>query len=73
MKVFIKNSEERIRMALKIKKILELAGYSSSIFSSDRKHCDIGLKSDPVDQDTLAKVISQIERKGYTIDKKGPA
>lgn len=59
-------------MAIKIRKILELAGYSSSIFSSDSKHCDIGLKSDPVDQSTMTKIISLIERKGYTIDKKGP-
>lgn len=72
MKVLIKNSEERIRMALKIKKILELAGYNSSIFSSDRKNCDIGLKSDPVDQNTMTKIISLIERKGYMFDKKGP-
>ena len=73
MKVFIKNSEERLRMASKIKKILELAGYNSSIFSSDRKNCDIGLKSDPVDQNTMTKIISLIERKGYMFDKKGPA
>ena len=73
MEVKIKSSKERMRMALKIRKTLEHAGYHSRIVVSDKKHCDIGLESDPVDRKTLTKVISQIERNGYTINTDGPA
>jgi len=71
--VKIKTSKERMRMALKIRKILDNAGYNSWIVVPDKKHCDIGLVSDPVDKKTLTKVISQIERQGYAINTKGPA
>ena len=58
-------------MALKIRKTLENAGYHSRIVVPDKKHCDIGLESDPVDIKTLTKVISQIERNGYTKARRG--
>ena len=73
MEVKIKNSKERVRIILKIKKIIELAGYKATVFASDKDNCDMGLSSEPVDKKTLAKVISQIERKGYTINADGPA
>ena len=60
-------------MTLKIRKILENAGYKSRIFVPKKQNCDIGLESEPIDKETLAKVISQIERKGYTINTDGPA
>ena len=73
IEVRIKSSKERMRLILKVKKILENAGYKTQIVVPDKEHCDIGLNSDPVSKEILARVISQIERNGYTINTDGPA
>lgn len=69
--IHIPNKEERIRFAADIKKILHTAKIQTlDYIPSAQKHfirCDIGIKADGLSNKILAQVLSQIERRGYTL------
>ncbi len=69
--VRIPDKEERIRFAADIKKILHTANIKTQDFiPSPQKNiikCDIGIKADGLSHKILAQVLSQIERRGYTL------
>tara|TARA_R100000234_G_scaffold38340_1_gene22696 strand:+ start:15799 stop:16122 length:324 start_codon:yes stop_codon:yes gene_type:complete len=75
--IHIKNKEERIRLAADIKNILHTAGneVTEYIPSQNKKliKSDIGIKANNIEKKTLAQILSQIERRGYSVFKaKGP-
>ena len=76
--IHIPNQEERIRFAADIKKILHTANIQAKEYIPGNHNrimkADIGIKADGLDQKILAQVLSQIERRGYTvINAKDPA
>ena len=69
--IHIPDQNERYAFAAKIKKILKganvkaveyIPGNKNKIFKSD-----IGIKANGIDKKILAQVLSQIERRGYTL------
>ena len=76
--IHIPNKEERIRFAATIKKILHTAKIKTEEYIPGKYNrilkADIGIKADGLDQKILAQVLSQIERRGYSIiNAKDPA
>ncbi len=76
--IHIPNQEERIRFAADIKKILHTANIKAKEYIPGNHNriikADIGIKADGLDKKILAQVLSQIERRGYSmINAKDPA
>ena len=69
--VHIKDKHERIQFAAHIKKLLRTANIEAKDYIPGKNNqiirSDIGIKADGLDKKILAQVLSQIERRGYTI------
>ena len=69
--VHIKDKQERLQLAADIKKILQTAKIKTLEYipggNKQIIKTDIGLKADGLKKKTLAQVLSQIERRGYSV------
>ncbi len=69
--VHIPDQNERYAFAAKIKKILKSANIKAVEYIPGNKNkilkSDIGIKANGIDKKILAQVLSQVERRGYTL------
>lgn len=69
--IHIKDKKERIEFASDIKKLLQNANVKAEEYIPSKNthiyNSDIGIKSNNVNKKVLAQVLSQIERRGYTV------
>lgn len=74
--IHIPDKLQRIAFAADLKHILNVAKVKSQDYipgRSNGRSADIGLKADKISIEVLAQVLSQIERRGYSVEStKGP-
>ena len=69
--IHIADESERVYLAAQIKKILKNAKIDTHVYipnSQGKLKADIGIRAREISLETLAQIVSRIERSGYSIE-----